>query len=175
MAGEAPPLLRVQGRILLSGGMALAVIVLAARHVMAQPLQLDATASAALAEAARWLVLPGATLLAGIVLVANFRFLHREEIDGRTDSASRLFEIGLRYNRNTLEQLVLAVAAWLGLAVEEPGRAASAFPVLAALFVIGRLAFGFGYAITPWARAFGFVLTALPTAGLLFWQIARLV
>ena len=51
----------------------------------------------------------------------------------------------------------------------------AAFPVLAGLFVIGRIAFWIGYLLTPEARAFGFVLTFLPNAVLLIWQIARLI
>jgi hypothetical protein len=43
------------------------------------------------------------------------RMIHKQLIVTRTPS-SHSFEINLRYNQNTLEQTVLAVIAWTGLA-----------------------------------------------------------
>jgi hypothetical protein len=73
------------------------------------------------------------------------------------------FEIGLRYNQNTLEQTVLVVIAWPLLALLLPPAEPGIVPVLAVLFGVGRFAFLIGYLIAPWARAFGFGLTFYPT------------
>lgn len=175
MPSTAPSLLSLQVRIVLAGGLAIAIMAVCAFHIFGQSPNPNFTNAEAVVQAARWLVLPGASLLVGIIFVANFRFLHKNEIDGRTESASQTFEVALRYNRNTIEQLALAAIAWFGLASTAPERTVAAFPVLAGLFVIGRITFWFGYMLAPEARAFGFVLTFLPNAALIIWQIARLI
>ncbi len=60
-----------------------------------------------LAFAARWLLLPAVALLAGIVVVAIQRFFVADAIDGARVSQSRLLEITLRYNLNTLCHFIL--------------------------------------------------------------------
>jgi hypothetical protein len=72
-----------------------------------------------LAFAVHWLLAPGCMLLAGIVATAR-RGFYPDAIDGTRTPANRGLEIGLRYNQNTLEQMVLAVIAWLSLAVRAP-------------------------------------------------------
>ena len=125
--------------------------------------------------AIRWLAVPGLCLLAGIGTTANRRFLTAEAIDGDPPPANRAFEINLRYNRNTLEQAVLAAIAWLGLAIVLPDRATILIPALAGLFALGRAAFWIGYLVAPWARAFGFALTFYPTVVAIVWLALRLV
>ena len=115
-----------------------------------------------LAFAVRWLLAPGCMLLAGIQFVGS-RGFHPDAIDGTRTPENHGLEIALRYNLNTLEQTVLAAVAWLGLAVSLPHAALAFIPALAGLFVVGRLTFWFGYLVYPTARAFGMVLTALPT------------
>ena len=51
-------------------------------------------------------------------------------------------------------------------------HAALAFiPAMAALFVVGRVTFWVGYLVYPTARAFGMVLTGLPTIGAYGWLV----
>jgi hypothetical protein len=115
-----------------------------------------------LAFAARWLLAPGCALLVGIV-AAGRRGFYPDAIDGTRTPANRGLEIGLRYNQNTLEQVVLAVIAWLGLAIRAPHAGLAFIPAMAVLFVVGRATFWVGYLLHPTARAFGMTMTVLPT------------
>ena len=125
-----------------------------------------------LAFAVRWLLAPGCTLLAGVQVAAG-RGFHPDAIDGTPTPKSHALEIALRYNRNTVEQTLLAAIAWLGLAVSVPHASLAVVPAMAALFVVGRVAFWTGYLAYPVARAFGMVLTALPTIAAYAWLVAH--
>ncbi len=116
-----------------------------------------------LAFAAKWLLVPGFALLAGIGIVSGRRFFTAGAIDGTRTPESKSLEINLRYNQNTLEQTLLVVIAWPMLALWLPSGQLGLLPVLAVLFGFGRAAFFIGYLIAPWARAFGFALTFYPT------------
>ena len=121
------------------------------------------------ALAARWLLVPGLSLLFGVVVTAGSRFFIPRAFEGSQDSLGRFMEVNLRYNRNTLEQSLLAAIAWFGLALALPGPQLSLIPALAVLFGVGRAAFWIGYQSASWARAFGFSLTFYPTAIALIW------
>jgi len=120
-----------------------------------------------------WLLLPGLALLFGIGLVANQRFFVSDAIDGGP-SKSRLIEIALRYNTNTLEQTVLAAIAWFGLALVLPVPQLKLIPAMAISFAIGRVLFLIGYLVVPVARALGLGLTAYPTFAALIWLAVRM-
>jgi hypothetical protein len=123
--------------------------------------------------AARWMLVPALTLLVGIGLTANRRFFAAQQIDGGEAPAGSPFDINQRYNRNTLEQTVLAAVAWTGLALALAPQDLSLIPALAVLFGVGRAAFWIGYLMAPWARAFGLGLTFYPTAAALVWLAVR--
>jgi hypothetical protein len=125
-----------------------------------------------LAFALRWMILPGLCLLLG-VMVAGRRGFIADAIDGTRTPASRSLEINLRYNQNSLEQAVLVCIAWVNLATTLPIAHLVLIPAMATLFVIGRAAFWVGYSIYPMGRAFGMVLTALPTMGAYAWLVWR--
>ena len=127
-----------------------------------------------LAVAARWLLVPGLCLLAGLGVTANQRFLRTDAIDGQTDFKPGFMDINLRYNKNTLEQTVLAAIAWTGLALALRPADLNLVPALAALFALGRATFWIGYLYAPWARAFGLGLTFYPTIAALIWLAFRL-
>jgi hypothetical protein len=130
------------------------------------------TPAARLAFVAHWLVLPAVTLLAGVILAAR-RGFHADAIEGTRTPASHGLEINLRYNQNTLEQVVLAVIAWTALALVLPHASLVLIPALATLFLVGRASFWIGYLLHPMGRAFGMVLTVLPTLGALGWLLWR--
>jgi hypothetical protein len=123
-----------------------------------------------LAFAVRWLLLPGLTLLAG-VQIAGRRGWVPDAINGARDTGVHGFEINLRYNANTVEQVTLAAIAWGGLALALPQSRLVLIPAMATLFFFGRIAFWIGYLINPLARSFGMVLTALPTVGAYLWLV----
>jgi len=163
-------MLRKRIYIAIGVGSALIVcIVVAMSDFGAWGLPDGADAGGRLALAARWLLIPALCLLAGVGGTANRRFLNAQVIDGGGAAAGSPFDINLRYNLNTLEQTVLAAIAWMGLALALPAEELSLIPRLAILFGIGRVAFWFGYLYAPWARAFGFGLTAYPTFASLAW------
>jgi hypothetical protein len=118
---------------------------------------------------AQWLLVPGLTLLLCIVVTMSTRVLSQDAFDGTRTPKSRFMEINLRVTQNTLEQVVLAVIAWVGLALTLSAERLGILPVLAALFGVGRLLFWAGYQIDPIMRAVGFGLTAVPTAVAMLW------
>ena len=166
---------QVRLRIVAGAVLAIVVIQVSRWYVFKSAPALNVSSIDGLLIALKWLVLPALALLASLLSTAIYRFTHDIAIDGRPDGVSQRFDILLRNNRNTLEQLVLTLIAWAGLATAMPERAAIAFPVLAMLFVMGRISFLAGYLFTPCARAFGFVLTFVPNALILMWLTLRLV
>jgi hypothetical protein len=127
-----------------------------------------------LAFAVRWLLLPGIALLIGVQF-AGRRFVSPELLEGTRTPTDRGFEINLRYNTNTLEQVVLAAIAWNGLALALPQDRLVLIPGMAFLFFVGRITFWISYRIHPLARSFGMVLTALPTVAAYLWLIFHAV
>ncbi len=166
-------MLRKQLLVLIGMTAAVAMLIAAWLHgpAFAAALPMDDGASR-LAFAAKWLIVPGLTLLAGIGFTANRRFFAADAIDGGDSPA---LDIALRYNRNTLEQTVLAAIAWSGLALALPQERLWIVPELAVLFAVGRAAFWIGYLMAPWARAFGLGLTFYPTIAAYLWLAGRLL
>jgi hypothetical protein len=127
-----------------------------------------------LAFALKWLLVPGLALLAGIVVAARRGFI-ADAIEGTRSPANYALEINLRYNQNTIEQTVLAIVAWTGLALALPRERLVLIPVMAGLFGLGRLTFWIGYLLHPLGRAFGMVLTALPTVIAFGWLLVHVL
>ena len=98
-----------------------------------------------------------------------------DAIDGERKSQSQLIEIAQRYNRNTVEQIILAAIAWAGIALALPHEQLRLIPAMAIAFLIGRVLFFIGYMIAPVGRAFGFGLTAYPTFAALIWLAMRML
>jgi len=105
------------------------------------------------------------------VQVAGRRAWVPGAIDGTRFPDNHALEINLRYNLNTLEQLVLAAIAWVNLALILKPSELVVIPAMAFLFVIGRITFWLGYLWRPEARAFGMILTALPTGASFVWLL----
>jgi len=162
-------------QLLIALGMVAAVVVClaAAAFGLAHPIRAPDGTAGRLAFAVRWLLVPGLCLLAGIGLTANRRFFAPDAIDGGPPTPGSALDINLRYNKNTLEQTVLAAVAWTGLALALPPERLGLIPALAVLFGLGRAAFWIGYLMAPWARAFGLGLTFYPTAAALVWLAVR--
>jgi hypothetical protein len=159
-----------QKQLLILGGMIAAVIagVIVVFFVhWGAPDAPPADAGERLAFAMRWMLVPGLSLFAGVGVIANRRFFLEKAIDGERRVDDAAFEINLRYNQNTLEQLALAAVAWSGLVLVLPVEEIGVVARMAVLFGVGRLAFWIGYLYAPWARAFGMGLTAYPTFGAL--------
>ena len=121
-----------------------------------------------LAWATQWALLPILTLMISIMRVANHRFASPDDIDGSGLTAGTERVLVLRaILQNTLEQSVLAVAAYVIWATVMPHGWLRAIPVAAVLFAAGRILFARGYERGAPGRATGFGLTAYPTFGML--------
>jgi hypothetical protein len=125
-------------------------------------------AAARLAWALPWTLSPLLMLMISIMRVANHRFASPEDIDGSGLTVGSARVTVLRaILQNTLEQAVLAVAAYLIWAVIMPLKWLRVIPATALLFVAGRILFMSGYERGAAGRATGFGLTAYPTFGML--------
>lgn len=168
-------LVRKQLIVVAGAAPALIVVLLTARYASTlfgfAALPADDVA-ARLAFAAHWLVVPGLALLVGICVASRRGFIS-DAIDGTRSPLRHSLEINLRYNQNTLEQTLLAAIAWINLSVALPPERLVLIPAAAFLFGFGRAAFWVGYLIYPTARAFGMVLTVLPTIAAYVWLVQR--
>lgn len=109
-------------------------------------------------------------LLVAVGAVANTRFFSRDDIDAAAGGPPSETVRGLQaVLQNTVEQAVLAVGTYGALSFFLPREMALLPMVLAAAFVVGRLAFAVGYRRGAAGRAFGFGLTMYPTAVGLFY------
>jgi hypothetical protein len=125
-------------------------------------------AGARFAWALPWSLLPVLTLMVAIMRVANHRFYTPEDIDGSgLTNATPQVQVLRAVLQNTLEQTVLAMAAYLTWAAVMPLHWLRVIPVAAWLFVAGRLLFSRGYSKGAAGRAMGFALTMYPNAGML--------
>jgi hypothetical protein len=150
-------------------GLACVMVVLANAQWLFPPTWLPADEPVArLIFAVKWLLLPGWCLLIGVQGAARRGFFP-DAIDGTRTPTIHSLEINLRYNQNTVEQIILAAIAWIGLSIVVPIERLVLIPAMAILFGIGRIAFWIGYIVTPIDRAFGMVVTVLPTIGALLW------
>ena len=125
-------------------------------------------AGARIAWALKWALLPVFTLMISIMRVANYRFSSPEDIDGSglTDGTAQV-RVLRAVLQNTLEQTILAVAAYAIWAAVMPYAWLRLIAVAGLLFVAGRVLFARGYARGAAGRATGFGLTAYPTFGML--------
>jgi len=115
-------------------------------------------------------------LAAAIGHVAALRFDSPADIDGAASGSpdSPQVAVANAVLRNTLEQVVLAIPAYLALAWVVEGSGAMV-PMLAALFSVGRTLFWARYARGAAARAFGFALTFYSSVAALVIVLVALV
>ena len=131
---------------------------------------------ARIAWALKWALLPALALMVSIMRVANHRFSSPEDIDGSglTEGTPEV-RVLRAVLQNTLEQAVLAIAAYAIWAAVMPLAWLRVIPIGAVLFVCGRVLFARGYAQGAPERAMGFALTAYPTFGMLTTVAAVLI
>lgn len=84
-------------------------------------------------------------------------------------------DINTRFVLNTVEQFILLLVGLSGMSLYVQVSEARTVPILAALFLIGRVLFWVGYHKNPYLRAFGFGLTFYPTVVVFMWLIVRIV
>jgi MAPEG family len=125
-------------------------------------------AGARIAWAVQWVLVPVLTLMVSVASVGNHRFYTPEDIDGSglTRGTPRI-QVLRAVLQNTLEQTVLASAAYVLWAVVMPRSWLWSIAMAALFFVAGRIFFARGYTRGAPGRALGFGLTAYPTFGML--------
>ena len=108
--------------------------------------------------------------------VARIRFRSPDDIAGPAFTRpSPRIAVAAAFLQNTLEQAVIAVAAHLALATLLTGAALAFIPTAVLLFAVGRLTFLIGYPKGAGARAFGMVVTTVPTIAAFTLAIALLI
>lgn len=97
-------------------------------------------------------------------MVSRVRFHSAADIGGSAAGPpSAQLAVKAAFLQNTLEQAVMAVGVHLALATLLRGSALSLIVAAVILFSIGRVTFYLGYAKGAGGRAFGMVVTVLPT------------
>ncbi len=114
---------------------------------------------------------PGLVLAAMIGRLAARRFFDDTLIDGEPYAPGSSADIDDRVLRNTVEQLVLALAIWpaAGHLLVENGP--GVVLCLGLGFALARIAFWIGYHVSPPLRAFGFAATFYPTPLAFGWAV----
>ncbi|MCS6920587.1 MAG: MAPEG family protein [Elioraea sp.] len=115
-------------------------------------------------------LLPGAAVLAAMVLTQmGLRFVSGA-IDPISVEGPRGLKLGQRVITNTVEQTLIFAPALLALAVLEAARAGT-LVALGLVFALSRILFWAGYAIHPLGRAPGMGATVLVVLGSLAWAL----
>ncbi|MEG4147585.1 MAPEG family protein [Microcoleus sp. Pol12B5] len=143
--------------------------VLISYFVIALPLPPFHSAESRLIFALRCPIFPVLMLFAGIVAVGNGRF-SSPAINPLANAESEAMRINLRYLSNTLEQFVLFFVGSLILSTFLDTYSIKLMPILAILFVLGRMAFWIGYLKEPIELAFCLGVTLYPNIAVLIYD-----
>lgn len=157
---------REQRRILVSGALALLVVgsTLGASFFVAPALAFPEALTERLAFALQVDVVLALVLLVAVQRVSSGRY--RSAADNRGSAYSQPSEkiaVDAAFLQNTLEQAVIALIVHLAVASSVSGPALIFIPAACIMFVAGRIAFRLAYPHGAGARAFGMVLTVLPS------------
>lgn len=111
-----------------------------------------------------WAV-PALILMIAILMVSTGRRYSAADIGGQAAGPpSETLAVRAAFLQNTLEQTVLAAGFYFALAALARGPWLALLPAAAALFVVGRTLFFFGYTRGAKGRSLGMGLTMLPSA-----------
>ena len=103
-------------------------------------------------------------LIVAVQLVSYGRFRSRADNRGSAfGPPSPAIAIRVAFLQNSLEQAVMAVGAHLIFATLVSGPSLALIPGAVTLFAVGRITFLWGYPKGAGGRAFGIVVTAIPT------------
>ena len=116
----------------------------------------------------RWLIVSLLSVFAGVIWVGNMRY-STSAINPLDPSGNKYVEMGSRYLQNTVEQFLLHSFSLIVLATYLSEETMHLVPLLVVLFSIARLLFAVGYSIDPLWRGFGFAMTFLPSAVVIYY------
>lgn len=94
---------------------------------------------------------------------------------GRNVRPNSALDINTRFILNTFEQFTLYFVGHATMVLYAPQVEARVFPILTALFLLGRVMFWYGYHKNQLMRAFGFGITFYPTMMVFVWLMFRIV
>lgn len=120
--------------------------------------------------ALRLQVLPLLTILIAIFNISRMRFRNpgaKNPLSGN----EHLIQVSLKIANNTIEQFLLHLGNQLILATYLPEDKLRLLPLLAIYFFLGRITFLIGYSMNHNYRAYGFLLTFIPTFGAIGYNI----
>ena len=130
-----------------------------------------------LAFTLRWQVLPLVTLFAAVLDVALRRYNSRAS-DPLSGKDQHIVKLPIQFLQNTLEQMVLHVIGQLILTTYLDTEHMKIIPLLAIVFVIGRVTFWLGYQSDEYnhtKRAFGFVMNIFTSSMVMNYCLAALI
>ena len=116
----------------------------------------------------RWLIVSLLSISAGVIWVGSMRYA-TAAINPLDPSGKKYVELRSRYLQNTVEQLLLHSFSLIALSTYLSEENMYLVPLLVVLFSIARLLFAVGYSMDPLKRALGFVMTFLPTVGVILY------
>jgi hypothetical protein len=114
-----------------------------------------------LSYVAKWSLLPAACVMMGVAMVANIRFF-TSSIDPISGVDENALKVWRAFTQNSIEQAFLFIVGAAAFACITYQYWLRLIPILAILFVIGRIIFVIGYLIKPAYRATGFAMTFYP-------------
>lgn len=110
----------------------------------------------------RWLFVSSLYIVFALFGVLRIRG-SSNAVDPINGGAEHLTEVPDRILRNTVEQCFLHMVGVLSLSTLLEPSSLRAIPILTGLFLLGRIAYGYGYSRSPFNRSFGFIMTLVPT------------
>lgn len=106
--------------------------------------------------------------LAAVVVTAAQR-LNPAYFSGGQVKCDSALDINARFIQNTFEQFMLFLVGSAALALYVLPADAKTVPVLAAMFLAGRVLYWWGYHRNTYVRSFGFGVTFYPTVAVYTW------
>lgn len=106
-----------------------------------------------------------------VIIIAAAQRLDPRYFDGKDVRRDSVLDINTRYVQNSVEQLVIFFFGLTGIGLQVTEKDAQAVPILASLFVLGRVLYWYGYHHNTFIRAFGFGLTCYPTLIVFGWVL----
>eukprot|EP01080_Neovahlkampfia_damariscottae_P003980 gene3980-7236_t len=138
------------------------------QNVIASSMDKELSNGKRIALALKWLCLPVLTYILAIVNVGLLRYPDKnrsKEVTNGVKTNDEEIRIPLSFLSNTSEQILVHIVVILAVSVTVPDiKSLELVPILAILFVLGRINYYLGYTYLPVMRAYGFSFTIFPNA-----------
>ena len=122
-----------------------------------------------------WFLLPALSIILGVFLVMYERFVTEAINPLASIPETKRMKVFQKYMQNTLEQSVIFILANFALLSVVDLQNITLLPLLAVIFMFGRILFLLGYLYNPIARAPGFALTFYPSVLSIFYTLFKIL